>query len=66
MYWKTGKSYAVREGPWKLLVHRNNNIIELYNLENDFRETHNLSTSNPEKTEDLLEMLEEFKEGDRE
>jgi arylsulfatase A-like enzyme len=50
MYWKTGKSYAVREGPWKLLVHRNNNIIELYNLENDFRETHNLSTSNPEKT----------------
>lgn len=65
MYWKTGQAYSVRDGRWKLLVHRNNQKTELYDLENDFRETQDLSESNPEKTEELEELLEKFQEGDR-
>lgn len=65
MYWKTGQEYAVREGNWKLLVNRSDNKVELYNLENDFRETRNRSESNPEKTQQLIELLEGFKKDDR-
>lgn len=65
MYWKTGQAYAVREGNWKLLVHRNSGQTELFNLENDFRETRDLSVSNPEKVNHLLGLLEKFKENDR-
>ena len=66
MYWKTSQSYAVREGEWKLLAHRNNDQVELYNLENDFRETKNLKQAYPEKVEHLINLWEEFKENDRE
>ena len=66
MYWKTSGGFAVRDGNWKLLVHRKEDKIELYDLENDFRETRDLSESHPEKIEHLLGLLEKFKEGDRE
>lgn len=65
MYWKTRQSYAVREGRWKLLVHRYNNKTELYDLKNDFREMLDLSKENPEKVEHLMELMEKFKDGDR-
>ncbi|MBW6533813.1 MAG: sulfatase-like hydrolase/transferase [Mariniphaga sp.] len=65
IYWKTNQAFAAREGNWKLLVHRNNNKAELYNLKNDFRESRDLSSSNPEKLEHLMNLLEEFKKGDR-
>jgi arylsulfatase A-like enzyme len=65
MYWKTGQAYAVRKGKWKLLVHRDNNKVELYNLENDFRETQDVSANNPGETKYLLGLLEEFRKGDR-
>ncbi len=65
MYWKTGQAYAVREGRWKLLVHRNSDKTELFDLEDDFRETNDLSEEKPEKVEHLMELLEKFKEDDR-
>lgn len=65
IYWKTNQMYAVREGNWKLLVHRNSGQSELFHLENDFRETRDLSGANPEKASYLLELLEKFKEDDR-
>ncbi len=65
MYWKTRQTYAVREGDWKLLVNRSNNDIELYDLENDFREIRNLRDSNPEIVKQMMDLLEEFKKGDR-
>jgi arylsulfatase A-like enzyme len=65
MYWKTSQAYAVRDGDWKLLVNRNDNSIELYDLENDFRETQNLVRMHPERSAQLLALLEEFKKGDR-
>jgi len=65
IYWKTRQAFAVREGNWKLLVHRNTNKVELYNLENDFREKSDISKSNPEKVKYLLELLEKIKNDDR-
>ncbi|RIH64358.1 arylsulfatase [Mariniphaga sediminis] len=64
IYWKTGQTYAVREGNWKLLVDRNSGQTGLFNLENDFRETRDLAESYPEKVKSLLELLEKFKAGD--
>ncbi|MGM0531019.1 MAG: sulfatase-like hydrolase/transferase [Bacteroidota bacterium] len=65
IYWKIRSHYAVREGKWKLLLNRNSNKVELYNLENDFRETQNLSEVNTEIVEYLMELLVEFKNEDR-
>lgn len=65
MYWKTGQAYAVREGNWKLVVHRESEITELYDLENDFREKSDLSKVNPKKTKYMIGLLEKFKKDDR-
>lgn len=65
IYWKTNQTYAIREGNWKLLVHRNSGQTELFNLETDFRETRDLSGANSEKVRHLLGLLEKFKEDDR-
>lgn len=63
-YWKTAQAYAVREGDWKLVVHRNTGQSELFDLKNDFREKQDLSNSDQEKVKHLLDLLEEFKKGD--
>jgi arylsulfatase A-like enzyme len=65
MYWKTEQYYAVRKGNWKLVVNRINQTVELYNLDNDFRESQDLSKINIEMTRILKLLLEEFKKGDR-
>jgi arylsulfatase A-like enzyme len=65
IYWKIKSYYSVRAGDWKLLLNNNTNKIELYNLAKDFRESQNLSESNPDKVAYMLKLLERFKEGDR-
>jgi arylsulfatase A-like enzyme len=65
IYWKTDQAYAVREGQWKLLIHRNSGHSELYNLEHDFRETKDISASHPERVEQLKTLLNEFRKEDR-
>lgn len=65
LYWKTGRSYAVRDDQWKLIINRNTNDIELYDLENDFRENRNLRDANPEKLEQMMDLLEDFVKDDR-
>lgn len=66
LYWKTNQNFVVRKGNWKLLVHRNSGQTELFNLENDFRETRDLSENNPEIAEQLKKLLEAFQKDDRE
>ena len=66
MYWKTKQAYAVRDGNWKLLVHRENNETELFDLSSDFRETWDQSEIKEDRLQKMLKLLEEFKEGDRE
>jgi arylsulfatase A-like enzyme len=65
IYWKTNQTYAVREGNWKLLVHRKSGQTELFNLENDFRETRDLSSVNPEKVKYLMNLMDEIQKEDR-
>ncbi|MFH5885432.1 sulfatase-like hydrolase/transferase [Halalkalibaculum sp. DA3122] len=57
LYWKTGGEYAVRQGDWKLIVQRNDQAKELYNLADDFRETTDLSDEEPEKVNQMLNLL---------
>lgn len=65
MYWKTKQYYAVRQGNWKLLINRSSEQTELFNLEDDFREMHNLNESYPEKVKLLMDLLQTLKKADR-
>lgn len=51
LFWRAGKQSAVRQGPWKL--YRNDNVTELYNLDDDLSEQHNLAEQNPELIQKL-------------
>lgn len=53
--WKPGS--ALRKGEWKLVVHYEQNLIELFNLSEDPGETTDISASMPEKTEELIRIL---------
>ncbi|MCG6189379.1 sulfatase [Maribellus maritimus] len=52
---------AIRLGDWKLIQYFENNDIELYNLKEDIGETNNLATSNPQKVNEFLEILKEWR-----
>ena len=54
--WKPGS--ALRKGDWKLVVHYEDNRIELFNLKNDPGETKDISGSNPEKLNELKKLLD--------
>ena len=53
--WKPGS--AIRHGDWKLVQHFESNTVELYDLKNDIGEMEDLSSKFPEKTQDLLNRL---------
>jgi arylsulfatase A-like enzyme len=50
-------SLAVREGAWKLLVNADGSGAELYNLEDDPRESRNLAEGEPARTRAMTESL---------
>ena len=54
--WKPGS--AIRKGDWKLVVHYENDRIELFNLKNDPGETTDVAEKNPEKTTELKKLLD--------
>ena len=58
---RTRPGSAVRLGDWKLIQYFENNDIELYNLREDISEKMNLSKSNPEKRDELLGLLENWR-----
>jgi arylsulfatase A len=69
-----GGSFAIRKGPWKLCISRGSGgwsaprepdarkqglpSMQLFNLSQDRAETENLIEQNPEKAQELLEILE--------
>lgn len=65
MYWhyphfsnQLGKpAAAIRSGDWKLILHYENQSVELYNLREDLSETNNLKESHPEKARKLYSQL---------
>jgi arylsulfatase A-like enzyme len=48
---------AVREGSWKLIYFHKTGQLELYNLDEDIAENHDLSKQWPEKTRQMAELL---------
>ncbi|MDD4681082.1 MAG: aryl-sulfate sulfohydrolase, partial [Clostridia bacterium] len=52
---------VIRKGKWKLHDYFEDGGFELYNLENDLGEQHNLSDEMPEKVEELHSMLKQWR-----
>ncbi|MEO9144829.1 MAG: sulfatase [Ginsengibacter sp.] len=48
---------AIRQGDWKLIYFEKYGRLELYNLENDIKEEHDLSKQFPQKTKELARIL---------
>jgi arylsulfatase A-like enzyme len=53
---------AVRSGSYKLIEFFEDRRVRLYNLDEDVREQNDLSEQMPEKRDELLRMLEEWRE----
>jgi arylsulfatase A-like enzyme len=56
--WKSGRSWAIREGKWKLVV--TGKKTELYDVPNDPGETNNLAGQSPEVVTHLKKMSQEY------
>ena len=54
---RTRPGSTVRYGKWKLHQYFEDGALELYNLEKDLGERHNLATISPNKTQELLKKL---------
>ncbi len=59
---RTRPGSVIRFGDWKLHQYFEDDGLELYNLKNDIGETKNLVNENPEKAEELLQMLKDWRE----
>lgn len=65
IYWHYphgGQEAAMREGQYKLLLRFKDDSVELYNLEADIGEQHDLSKERPEITSRLTEKLKSWQE----
>ncbi|MBU2905138.1 sulfatase [Arenibacter algicola] len=63
LFWHVASTYKnppcsiIRKDQWKLIQYLNDGIVELYNLEKDLKEAHNLAENNPEIASQLLNEL---------
>lgn len=57
---RTRPGSVIRQGKWKLHYYFENNDIELYNLESDLGERSNVAKNHPEKTNELLILLQNW------
>ncbi|MCC5930756.1 MAG: sulfatase-like hydrolase/transferase [Cyclobacteriaceae bacterium] len=60
LFWQHGKDYAVRSGKWKLLLADNENI-KLFDVETDIEEQYDVAEKYPDIKQDLLDLLESWK-----
>ena len=58
---RTRPGSAVRFGKWKLLEYFEDGGLELYNLDEDIGEKHNLAKTSPGKAKELLAMLQSWR-----
>ena len=58
-----GGEIAIRKGKWKFLPQRKNKSAELYNLENDPSELHNLIFAYPQLARKLKGEIEQVYNG---
>lgn len=59
--WRTTPAGAIRQGDYKLLEFFEDGRLELYNLQKDIGERHDLSSEMPEKTRELHRRLIEWR-----
>jgi arylsulfatase A-like enzyme len=52
---------AVRQGDWKLIEFFEDNRAELYNLRDDIGENRNLAAADPQKTQSLRKLLDDWR-----
>ena len=55
----------VRYGDWKLHQYYEDDGLELYNLQEDIGEQRNLAAENPQKLDELLTLLNNWKQKTR-
>ena len=55
------KAMVVRSGNYKLIQFLDTKKVELYNLKEDVSEENDLSTKNPKKTTQMLDLLKDWK-----
>ena len=53
---------AVRDGDFKLIEYYETGEIELYNLQDDIGESHNLTSELPERAEEMRQLLHDWRE----
>lgn len=58
LFWRLGDKRAVRSGPWKLCMIGKR--TELYRLDQDIGETHNVAAENPERVEQLRQAWNDW------
>lgn len=58
---RTRPGSAIRDGDWKLIEYFENGSVELYNLSDDPGEGNNLATQLPEKTQELMKQLRNWR-----
>jgi arylsulfatase A-like enzyme len=59
LFWRRGKEWAVRRGPWKL-VGGDEGQMMLFNLDNDISEQNDLAKHRPELVEELLSAYKDW------
>ena len=59
--WRTTPVSAIRSGNWKLLEFLEDHRLELYDLNSDLSQQHNLAATNPSKAAELLEKLKNWR-----
>lgn len=59
--WRTTPVSAIRSGRWKLLEFLEDRRVELYDLEADLSQQHNLAASRPETAAELLQKLNRWR-----
>jgi len=62
LFWEHMGSRGVRNGDWKLVSSRRENVWELYNMETDRTELNNLADHYPEKRDHMIQLYEEWAE----
>ncbi len=62
LFWRQGKSFAVRRGHWKLVGDADSSP-EIFNLADDISETRNLSDNEPELVTELMNLYQEWSAG---
>jgi arylsulfatase A-like enzyme len=56
-YWRAVPLSVIMKGKWKLIYYYEYDSFELFNLENDISESHDLAIENKQKAEELVDEL---------